>query len=100
MFSGSSRQFDAAERAEQRIYSGSPALVILETRPLLERLVMSENGLQLPETTRIRLVEFQKRVRVIKVAEGILAGAFGLLASYLVVFVIDRFIDTSALVRP
>ena len=60
---------------------------------------MSENGLQLPETTRVRLVQFQKRVRIIKVAEGILAGAFGLLASYLVVFIIDRFIDTPALVR-
>ena len=55
---------------------------------------MSNHGLQLPESTRVRLVQFQKRVRVVKIAEGILAGLLGLVLSYLAVFVIDRFIDT------
>lgn len=60
---------------------------------------MSENGLQLPESTRVRLIEFQKRVRVVKIAEGVLAGVLGLVLSYLTVFVIDRFINTPAILR-
>ena len=64
-----------------------------------ERQTMSVRGLQLPESTRVRLVEFQNRVRVVKIAEGILAGLFGLVVSYLAVFLIDRFIDTPALLR-
>ena len=60
---------------------------------------MSSHGLRLPETTRERLKQFQKRVRVVKVLEGVLAGLFGLVLSYLAVFVIDRFIDTPAIVR-
>jgi len=60
---------------------------------------MSDNGLQLPESTRVRLIQFQQRVRVVKIAEGILAGIFGLVLSYLAVFVIDRFINTPAIFR-
>ena len=60
---------------------------------------MSDNGLQLPESTRVRLIQFQQRVRVVKIAEGILAGFFGLVLSYLAVFVIDRFINTPAILR-
>ncbi len=54
---------------------------------------------QLPEGTRRRLEEFQKRVRFIKIAEGLLAGLFGLAVSYLLVFALDRFFDTPALLR-
>ena len=43
-----------------------------------EAQMMNDNGLQLPESTRVRLVQFQQRVRVIKIAEGILAGLLGL----------------------
>ena len=53
----------------------------------------------LPMGTQQRLKEFQKRVRVIKLAEGILAGLFGLLISYLLVFSLDRIIDTPAILR-
>jgi len=60
---------------------------------------MSTHGLQLPESTRLRLVEFQKRVRVVKIAEGVLAGLFGLVVSYLTVFLLDRVIDTSGALR-
>lgn len=60
---------------------------------------MSSDGIHLPETTRARLVEFQGQVRKIKLAEGILAGLFGLAVSYIAVFVIDRFVDTSAAAR-
>ncbi|MCR9198061.1 MAG: hypothetical protein NXI04_05430 [Planctomycetaceae bacterium] len=60
---------------------------------------MSSDGIHLPETTRTRLVEFQAQVRKIKLAEGVLAGLFGLAVSYIAVFVIDRFVDTSAVMR-
>lgn len=60
---------------------------------------MSSPAIRLPETTRQRLEEFQSLVRRIKVAEGILAGLFGLALSYIGVFVLDRFVDTSAVVR-
>lgn len=60
---------------------------------------MGSQGLRLPDSTRERLEQFQRRVRVVKIAEGILAGLFGLVLSYLAVFIIDRFIDTSATLR-
>ncbi len=60
---------------------------------------MSSHGLRLPDTTRVRLEQFRHRVRTVKIAEGILAGLFGLVLSYLAVFVIDRFIDTPAVAR-
>lgn len=53
----------------------------------------------LPEATRRRLEEYRSRVRFVKVAEGILAGLFGLAVSYLAVFILDRFFDTPALLR-
>ncbi len=60
---------------------------------------MSTPAIRLPETTRRRLDEFRSHVRRIKVAEGILAGLFGLVLSYVAVFVIDRFVDTPAVLR-
>lgn len=60
---------------------------------------MSSKAIQLPDTTRKRLDEFRKQVRKIKLAEGILAGLFGLAVSYNAVFIIDRFVDTSSLAR-
>lgn len=53
----------------------------------------------LPEATQRRLEEFQQRVRFVKLAEGILAGLFGLAASYVIVFILDRFMDTPASAR-
>lgn len=60
---------------------------------------MSSKAIQIPDTTRERLEEFRRQVRKIKLAEGILAGLFGLAVSYVAVFVIDRFVDTSSVVR-
>ena len=60
---------------------------------------MSAQEVRLPETTQSKLNEFQQQVRRVKVAEGIFAGLFGLLLSWTVVFGIDRFVDTLALVR-
>lgn len=56
-------------------------------------------SVQLPEATRNRLAAFQRRVRVVKIAEGALAGLFGLALSYVAVFLLDRVISTPALVR-
>ncbi len=60
---------------------------------------MSENSLQLPENTRTRLEQFRRTVRRVKLTEAILAGLFGLVMSYLVVFAVDRWYDTPGWVR-
>ncbi len=60
---------------------------------------MNNQRVELPAMTRQRLEEFQKRVRFIKVVEGVLAGLFGLTTSYIAVFLLDRFIDTPAVMR-
>ncbi len=62
-------------------------------------LVDHQQKIELPDRMRSKLESFQKRVWMIKLAEGILAALFGLLISYLLVFALDRFMDTSALLR-
>ena len=57
------------------------------------------SGIEIPDRMRIKLEKFQRKVWIIKLAEGLLAAAFGLLVSYLLVFVLDRFFDTPAVVR-
>lgn len=60
---------------------------------------MNSQRLRLPDSTRQRLEQFRHRVRLVKIAEGLLAGLFGLVLSYLAVFILDRFYDTSAVLR-
>ncbi|MEO2017518.1 MAG: hypothetical protein ABGZ53_24460 [Fuerstiella sp.] len=60
---------------------------------------MTSPSIRIPETTRRRLDEFRRQVRKVKIAEGVLAGVFGLTLSYVAVFVLDRFVDTPGLVR-
>ncbi|MCA9066323.1 MAG: hypothetical protein KDA96_24820, partial [Planctomycetaceae bacterium] len=60
---------------------------------------MNQNGFSLPRATQQKLSDFRRRVRQVKIAEGILAGVFGLALSYLAVFFLDRIIDTSSFVR-
>lgn len=55
--------------------------------------------LDLPEGTHRKLDDFRRRVRLVKVVEGVLAAVFGLAISYLLVFVLDRVWDTAAIVR-
>ena len=62
-------------------------------------LVDHRQKIELPDRMRSKLESFQRRVWMVKLAEGILAAFFGLLVSYLLVFILDRFIDTSAVVR-
>lgn len=59
----------------------------------------SQSAPGLPPGTARRLHDFQRRVRMIKIAEGLLAGLCGLVLSYLVVFTLDRLVDTPAVVR-
>ena len=49
---------------------------------------------KLPEGIRQKLTDYRSLVRKIKIGEGILAGLFGFLASYAMIFAIDRFVET------
>ncbi len=53
----------------------------------------------LPPLLAAKLADFRRRVWLVKGAEGLLAGLFGLLVSYALVFIIDRFFDTPAALR-
>ena len=53
----------------------------------------------IPEGLRNQLEEFRKRLWQVKIAEAVLAGFFGLLFSFLLVFGLDRFIETPTTVR-
>ena len=55
--------------------------------------------LQLPRQMQEKLKNFQRKVWLIKICEGLLAAVFGLLVSWLAIFAIDRFLDTPALLR-
>ncbi|MBI1312234.1 hypothetical protein GC176_13175 [bacterium] len=57
------------------------------------------NRVELPSGVSQRLLEFQRRVKFVKLAEGVLAALFGLALSYLAVFIADRFTETSGWVR-
>lgn len=62
-------------------------------------VALQSGRIELPEQTRARLENFRRRLWIIKTGEGLLTGLFGLLASYAVVFVLDRFFETPAAVR-
>lgn len=55
--------------------------------------------LPLPARLQGTLERFRERLWSVKIAEGALAGILGLGVSYLLVFLLDRFIDTPASVR-
>jgi hypothetical protein len=55
--------------------------------------------IMLPPRMRAALTQYQKRVWIIKLTEGALAALFGLVMSYLLVFVLDRLFDTPATLR-
>ena len=57
------------------------------------------NGPQLPDTLRVQLLDFRRRVWSIKIAEALAVAVFGLLMAWLAVFTLDRFADTPAVVR-
>ena len=53
----------------------------------------------LPESLKLQLAGFRSQLWKIKVAEAVLAGFFGILLSYLLVFGLDRLWATPAVVR-
>jgi hypothetical protein len=53
----------------------------------------------LPPDLEAKLADFRRRVWIVKLAEGVLAALFGLVVSYLLVFVLDRFGETPAWLR-
>ena len=58
-----------------------------------------QDRVSLPPRMTEALKQYQKRVWGIKLAEGALAAIFGLVISYLVVFGLDRLVDTSVPLR-
>ncbi|SHJ81970.1 hypothetical protein SAMN02745181_2709 [Rubritalea squalenifaciens DSM 18772] len=64
-----------------------------EEKPKTEHLA------PLPESLRIQLEQFRKQLWRIKILEATMAGLFGLLFSYILVYGLDRFWPTPPLVR-
>src|SRR5438876_10850061 len=62
-------------------------------------LSSQQRRLELPESLRTQMFAFRRRVWVIKLIEAGCGAAFGVLAAYLVMFVLDRLWDTPAGVR-
>jgi hypothetical protein len=59
----------------------------------------SSHDLPLPPRLREKLEHFRERLWSVKIAEGALAGVTGLSCSYLLVFSLDRLIDTPVWLR-
>lgn len=53
----------------------------------------------LPPILEAKLADFRRRVWTVKLAEGLLAALFGIVLSFLVVFVLDRCLETPASLR-
>ena len=62
-------------------------------------LAPAHDRLQLPETLRAQLLDFRRRVWTIKMIEAVAAAVFGLVAAFLVMFVVDRVWETPGGVR-
>jgi hypothetical protein len=60
---------------------------------------MSEHSSQLPEAIASRLEAFRRKLWWMKAAEAVFAAFFGLLAGFLLVFLIERFVDTPVWAR-
>ncbi|HEX8296172.1 MAG TPA: hypothetical protein VF593_07715 [Chthoniobacteraceae bacterium] len=53
----------------------------------------------LPPLLETKLADFRRRVWAVKLAEGLLAALFGIALSYLLVFALDRFMETPGWLR-
>ena len=56
-------------------------------------------AIRLPDDLAGRLLRFRSRVWLIKIVEGVCAAVVGVLAAYLLLFVVDRLTDTPAWLR-
>jgi len=54
---------------------------------------------ELPLILETKLADFRRRVWIVKLTEGLLAAAFGLVLSYLIVFALDRVMETPVWLR-
>ena len=54
---------------------------------------------ELPPILESKLADFRKRVWVVKLTEGLLAAAFGIVLSYVLVFALDRVMETPVWLR-
>src|SRR5262249_32022272 len=62
-------------------------------------LAYPHERLQLPEGLRRQLLDFRRRVWLIKMAEAACAAAFAVVAAYLLTFLLDRVFDTPPWLR-
>lgn len=68
--------------------------------PLSVRTTMKQTEkLDIPPVLQDKLEEFRSRLWSVKIGEGALAGLAGLILSFLFVFILDRFFDTSTGLR-
>ena len=70
-----------------------------QTQEKQRNSVDKQTAANLPPRIKAALEQYQKRVWIIKLAEGMLAAIFGIMISYLVVFGLDRVFDTPTLLR-
>ncbi len=54
---------------------------------------------ELPVILETKLADFRKRVWIVKLTEGLLAAAFGIVLSYILVFALDRVMETPSWLR-
>ncbi|WP_395747173.1 hypothetical protein [Prosthecobacter sp.] len=54
---------------------------------------------ELPVILESKLADFRKRVWIVKLTEGLLAAAFGIVFSYILVFALDRVMETPVWLR-
>ena len=59
----------------------------------------SPESTPIPEELRKQLAEFQRHLWKVKITEAILAGIFGLIVSFLLVFLLERIFPIPPLVR-
>src|SRR5215472_12854622 len=62
-------------------------------------LAYPHERLQLPEGLKRQLLDFRRRVWLIKMAEAACAAAFAVVAAYLLMFLLDRVFDTPPWLR-
>ena len=60
---------------------------------------LNKPALKIPDRMRSKLQRYQRKIWTVKLIEAACAAVFGLLVSYLAVLVLDRFYDTTAVVR-
>jgi len=59
----------------------------------------SQHGLELPESLRLQLIEFRRRVWTIKMVEAACGAVTAVFAAFLATFALDRVWDTPVVVR-